>query len=44
MTIVSLGLVGLLSACGSSENQADRAQERAYEAQEHALQRPLSLP
>jgi hypothetical protein len=41
--IMCLGLVGLLSACGSSDRQADRAQERAYEAQERVAQQRLDL-
>ena len=43
ITIVCLGLVGVVSACGSSERQADRAQERAYEAQERIAEERLKL-
>lgn len=38
-----LGIIGVLSACGSSDRQADRAQERAYEAQERVAEERLSL-
>lgn len=41
--IVGVGLAALLAACGSSERQADRAQERAYEAQERVAEERLSL-
>lgn len=41
--ITCAGIVGLLSACGSSERQADRAQERAYEAQERVAEERLNL-
>lgn len=40
---VLLGLVVLLSGCSSSERQADRAQERAFEAQERVAQQRLHL-
>ena len=43
ITIVCLGLVVMVSACGSSERQADRAQERAYEAQERVAEERLKL-
>jgi hypothetical protein len=43
MTTVFLGLAGLLYGCGSSDRQADRAQERAYEAQERVAQQRLNL-
>ena len=35
--------VGLVSGCGSSERQADRAQERAFEAQERVAEERLNL-
>ena len=41
--IMCLGLVGAVTACGSSERQADRAQERAFEAQERVAKERLSL-
>ncbi len=41
--VVSLGMIAFLAACGSSERQADRAQERAYEAQERVAQERLDL-
>ena len=40
---VCLGLVALFSGCSSSERQADRAQERAFEAQERVAQQRLNL-
>ncbi len=43
MSIACLGLVGLMSGCGSSARQADRAQERAYEAQERITEQRLEL-
>ena len=43
MTIACLGLAGLMSGCGSSARQADRAQERAYEAQERIAEQRLEL-
>ena len=42
VTIACLGLAGL-SGCGSSARQADRAQERAYEAQERIAEQRLEL-
>lgn len=41
--VVCIAVVGLASGCGSSERQADRAQERAYEAQERVAEERLSL-
>ena len=38
---VCVGLLVSLSACGSSDRQADRAQERAYEAQERVAEERL---
>ena len=43
MTIACFGLAGLMSGCGSSARQADRAQERAYEAQERIAEQRLQL-
>ena len=40
---VCVGLLVSLSACGSSDRQADRAQERAYEAQERVAEERLNL-
>lgn len=41
--ILCLGMIASLTACGSSERQADRAQERAYEAQERVAEERLNL-
>jgi hypothetical protein len=41
--MVCIGLAGAVSGCGSSERQADRAQERAYEAQERVAEERLNL-
>ena len=41
--MVWIGLAGVVSGCGSSERQADRAQERAYEAQERVAEERLNL-
>ena len=43
VTIACFGLAGLMSGCGSSARQADRAQERAYEAQERIAEQRLEL-
>lgn len=43
VTMACLGLAGLMSGCGSSGRQADRAQERAYEAQERIAEQRLEL-
>lgn len=41
--VASLGFVALVSGCASSERQADRAQERAFEAQERVAEQRLDL-
>ena len=43
VTVACFGLAGLMSGCGSSARQADRAQERAYEAQERIAEQRLEL-
>jgi hypothetical protein len=43
MAVVVVGLTALVSGCGSSDRQADRAQERAYEAQERVAEQRLAL-
>ena len=39
----AIAVLGLLTACGSSGRQADRAQERAYEAQQRVAEERLDL-
>jgi|APTNR8051073442_1049403.scaffolds.fasta_scaffold02588_4 hypothetical protein len=43
MTIVCLGLVGLVAGCGSSDRRSNRAQDRMYEAQERVADERLNL-
>lgn len=43
LNAVFLGSLLLLSACGSAERDAARAQERAYEAQERVAEERLDL-
>ncbi len=37
--LAAIAVLGLLTACGSSDRQADRAQERAYEAQQRVAKK-----
>lgn len=43
LAIVAVGLFALVSACGSADRDAARAQERAYEAQERVAEQRLDL-